>query len=95
MHNPNNDHKIETSTPPQRPTGFVLIDSLLSNSLGNLAVLPFDILLRGRNRIGLDPDFANHFYELPQEFGAADVFGAPFPIAGSTTRRSITNAMAL
>jgi hypothetical protein len=43
----------------------------------------------------LDPDFANHFYELPQEFGAADVFGAPFPIAGSTTRRSITNAMAL
>ncbi|MEC7575209.1 MAG: hypothetical protein VX973_10015 [Pseudomonadota bacterium] len=22
----------------------------------------------------MDPDFANHFYELPQEFGAADFF---------------------
>ena len=43
MHNPNNDHKIETSTLAAAADRVLLIDSLLSYSLGNLAVLPFDI----------------------------------------------------
>ncbi|MEC8173821.1 MAG: hypothetical protein VX090_10615, partial [Pseudomonadota bacterium] len=87
MHNPNKDHKIETPTPAAAASRVFLIDSVLIYSPGNLAVLPFWYLFFGRNRMGLDAYFADHFYELPQEFSAADCFGAPFPIVGSTTRR--------
>ena len=78
MHNPNNDHKIEPSIPAAAAGRVFLIDSLLSYSLGNLAVLPFWYLFFGRNRMGLDADFADHFYELPQEFSAADCIAAVF-----------------